>query len=122
MIDEEVINEKSKLLNKKTFWYFGTKIMGSIFYLLDRNDINGIIYIMSFGCGIDSFICDLVERTIRRTKNIPFIILTIDEHTGEAGMDTRIEAFIDMIRWRNSYESNISSHGKYVYMCQSATR
>ena len=39
---------------------------------------------MSFGCGIDSFICDLVERAIRRNKNIPFIILTIDEHTGEA--------------------------------------
>jgi len=116
MIDGKIINEKSKLLNKKTFWYFGSIIMGSAFHLLDRNDIDGIIYIMSFGCGIDSFICDLVERAIRRTKNIPFIILTIDEHTGEAGMDTRIEAFIDMIRWRKNYESNISSHGKYVYM------
>ena len=116
MIDGRIINEKSKLLNKKTFWYFGSKIMGSIFHLLDRNDVDGIIYIMSFGCGIDSFICDLVERTIRRAKNIPFIILTIDEHTGEAGMDTRIEAFVDMIRWRSKYENNISSHGKHVYM------
>ncbi|HHV96105.1 MAG TPA: hypothetical protein GXX37_06475 [Clostridiaceae bacterium] len=122
MIDENIINEKSNLLNKKTFWYFGSKIIGCAYHLLDRNDIDGIVYVMSFGCGIDSFICDLVERAIRRNKNIPFIILTIDEHTGEAGMDTRIEAFIDMIRWRKKYESDISSHGKHVYMCQSSAR
>ncbi len=42
---------------------------------------------------------------------MPFIVLTIDEHSGEAGMDTRIEVFIDMIRWRSKSESNISAHG-----------
>lgn len=119
MIDGKIIYEKSKLLNKKAFWYFGTKIMGSALHLLERNDIDGIVYIMSFGCGIDSFICDLVERATRRTKNIPFIILTIDEHSGEAGLNTRIEAFIDMIRWRSNYENNISSHGEHIYMRQS---
>ncbi|HOJ11952.1 MAG TPA: acyl-CoA dehydratase activase-related protein [Clostridiales bacterium] len=116
MVDGRVIQEKSKLLNKKTFWYFGTKVLGSTFHLLDRDDIDGIIYIMSFGCGIDSFICDLVERKVRRTGSIPFIIITIDEHSGEAGLNTRIEAFIDMIRWRNNYENNISSYGQPVYL------
>ena len=116
MVDGSIIRENSKYLNKKTFWYFGTKILGSTFYLLDKGNIDGIIYIMSFGCGVDSFVCDLVERNIRRAGNIPFTILTIDEQTGEAGLNTRIEAFIDMIRWRDNYENNISSYGKPIYM------
>lgn len=116
MIDESIIHKKSGLLNKKVFWYFGTKILGSIYYLLDRNDIDGIIYIMSFGCGIDSFISDLAEKKIRRSRDIPFITLTIDEHSGEAGLNTRIEAFTDMIKRRISNESNLSPHGEFVYL------
>jgi len=111
MIDEGIINEKAATLNKRVFWYFGRKAMGSALHLLERDDIDGIMYVMSFGCGIDSFICDLIERRIRRKGNIPFIVLTIDEHSGEAGLNTRLEAFIDMIRWRNTDESNISTFG-----------
>jgi len=61
---------------------------------LDKEDIDGIIYLMSFGCGVDSFVCDLIERRVRKTKDVPFIILTLDEHSGQAGMDTRLEAFM----------------------------
>ncbi len=111
MVDSRIIKEKSKNLSKKMFWNYGTRAMGSTMHFLDRKDIDGIIYLMSFGCGIDSFVGDLVERNIRRKKDLPFIVLTIDEHSGEAGMDTRIEAFIDMIRWRNKGESNVSAHG-----------
>lgn len=101
MIDERIINEKAGTLSKRMFWHFGTNAVGGALHLADREDIDGIIYVMSFGCGIDSFVCDLIERKIRRSKDIPFIILTIDEHSGEAGMNTRIDAFMDMIRWRN---------------------
>lgn len=118
MIDDDVIREKSNLLNKKPFWYFGTRALGSIYHLLGMDDLDGIIYIMSFGCGIDSFICDLAERKTRREKNIPYMVLTIDEHSGEAGINTRLEAFTDMIRWRYCNESDFSTYGKPVYKCQ----
>lgn len=109
-INRDVIREKSHQLNKRMFWNFGKKAIGTALHILDRDDIDGIIYVMSFGCGIDSFICDMAERRIRKNSNIPFIILTIDEHSGEAGMDTRIEAFIDMIRWREKNEGDISEY------------
>lgn len=111
MVDSRIIKEKSKTLSKKMFWNYGTRAVGSALHFLDRKDIDGIIYLMSFGCGIDSFVGDLVERKVRRKRDLPFIVLTIDEHSGEAGLDTRIEAFIDMIRWRNKGESNVSAHG-----------
>ena len=111
MMDRDSINKKAASLPKKMFWNFGRKALGSALHVLERNDIHGMIYLMSFGCGIDSFICDLIERKIKRSGNIPFIVLTIDEHSGEAGMNTRLEAFIDMIRRRNKNENNIPSYG-----------
>ena len=50
----------------------------------------------SFGCGPDSL---MIERITRRSKqfNKPLLNLTIDEHTGEAGFITRLEAFVDML-------------------------
>ncbi len=109
MQDEGIINKKCKTLNKPMFWNFGRLAMGTIMHILERNDVDGIMYLMSFGCGIDSFICDLIEKRVKKLSTIPFIVLTIDEHSGEAGMNTRIEAFIDMIRWRKKDESNVSA-------------
>ncbi|MCX7842602.1 MAG: acyl-CoA dehydratase activase-related protein [Clostridia bacterium] len=111
MLSEELINEKTRQLPKRMFWNFGRRAVGAALHLLERKDIDGVIFIMSFGCGVDSFVCDLVERRIRRESMIPFLVLTIDEHSGEAGMDTRLEAFIDMIRWRCSCENNLPAYG-----------
>ena len=100
MINNQMISENVKGLNKRVFWNFGRKAVGSAVYALENSKINGVIYMMSFGCGVDSFMSDLVERKLRENQNLPFLLLTLDEHSGEAGMDTRLEAFIDMIKWR----------------------
>ena len=100
MLEEADINRCAAALNKPVFWNFGRKALGGILHLIHKKDVDGIIFVMSFGCGIDSFICDLAQRWIRRQSDIPFIILTLDEHSGEAGLNTRLEAFIDMIGWR----------------------
>lgn len=110
MLDKDTVDFKASTLRKKMFWTFGRRIMGAALRFLDMKEIHGIIYLMSFGCGIDSFICDMVERRVR-AAGIPFTTFIIDEHSGEAGVNTRIEAFIDMIRWRRKNESNISTYG-----------
>ena len=111
MVHEDAINLYTNLLHKPMFWNFGRKALGSVFHLADTGEIDGIIYVMSFGCGIDSFVSDLMERRLRRQSDLPFILLTLDEHSGEAGLNTRLEAFIDMIRWRKIDENNISTSG-----------
>lgn len=110
-IKEEKINEKAGQLSKKMFWNFGRKAVGTAMHIAGRKDIDGIIYLMSFGCGVDSFACDMAERRVRSMGNIPFIILTLDEHSGEAGLNTRLEAFTDMVRWRKKNEDHIPAHG-----------
>lgn len=111
MLEEKAVNFHAEKLSKRMFWYFGRKAMGGIAEILQNDDIDAVIYLMAFGCGIDSFVSDLIERKIRVTTDIPFIALNLDEHSGEAGLDTRLEAFIDMIAWRRKNEFNISAYG-----------
>ncbi|WP_432407645.1 acyl-CoA dehydratase activase-related protein [Wukongibacter sp. M2B1] len=109
-LEEDVIKKKADTLDKKMFWSFGRKIIGTALKAIEDDEVRGIIYLSSFGCGLDSVIADIVERRIRRGSNKPFTMLSLDEHTGEAGVDTRIEAFVDMIRWREEHENNLSAY------------
>ncbi|MCX7695639.1 MAG: acyl-CoA dehydratase activase-related protein [Caloramator sp.] len=95
-------------LIKKPFWTFLRNTYNCAISLVETGKIDGIIYISSFGCGIDSFSIDLIKKDV---GSFPYLVLKIDEHTGEAGVDTRIEAFIDLLKRRAKYEYNISSLG-----------
>ena len=61
-----------------------------------NHKIDGIIALSAFGCGPDSLMVEEVQYHAKE-KNIPMIHINIDEHTGEAGFVTRIEAFVDML-------------------------
>ncbi len=63
---------------------------------LEKGSVSGVIQISTFPCGCDSVARDFVRSELK-TKEIPFLFLTVDEHSGEAGFMTRIEAFIDTI-------------------------
>ena len=77
-------------------WEFGKEIMGKIEEIL-KYDISGAIELSSFQCGCDAVLKEFVEKRFKE-NNIPFLYLIIDEHTGEAGFQTRLEAFIDTLR------------------------
>jgi predicted nucleotide-binding protein (sugar kinase/HSP70/actin superfamily) len=66
-----------------------------------------VIGVVPFGCGPDSAMTEVLYLYTKRNKSAPFMILTLDEHSGEAGMITRLEAFIDMIRWRRKRPSKM---------------
>jgi predicted nucleotide-binding protein (sugar kinase/HSP70/actin superfamily) len=63
----------------------------------------------------------MVDRITRKAKETskPMLVLTIDEHTGEAGFVTRLEAFIDMLyrKKRSKIIDNINV-GDYDYVPQ----
>ncbi|KPU46049.1 2-hydroxyglutaryl-CoA dehydratase, D-component [Oxobacter pfennigii] len=111
MVNEDKINLNASKMPKRHFWTFGRKILGTGLTFLEEKNVDGIIYLSSFGCGIDSLMEDYIERYIRRERSIPYMKITLDEHSGEAGVDTRLEAFMDMVKWREDYESNISPYG-----------
>lgn len=61
--------------------------------------VDGIIGMMAFSCGPDSLMMHLVQRQAQ-IADIPFMYLTVEEHTAEAGIITRLEAYVDMLHRR----------------------
>lgn len=104
----EIKNNQIKKLYKKPFWTFTRNNFGFTVNAANLNEVDGIIYISSFNCGIDSVTVELIKHEI---DDFPFLILKIDEQTGEAGLNTRIEAFADLLKRRILNENNISTHG-----------
>lgn len=92
---------------KDIFWTFNKKIWGAGISLSSSRRVAGLIQLSSFGCGPDSILTPLLQNRLE----LPFLVLNIDEHTGRAGLETRLEAFLDLVqRWpKNNEKSYLSS-------------
>jgi len=100
MVPQSIINYELKDFPKKIFWNFAKNSLGASFYYSKQKKISGFINISSFGCGPDSMSTSMIMHHLKTRNNKPLLNLTIDEHTGEAGINTRIEAFYDLLRRR----------------------
>ncbi|NLK52071.1 MAG: hypothetical protein GX295_06465 [Syntrophomonadaceae bacterium] len=107
ILNETTIEEGNRHLPKRMFWTLGRRILGGAFHFFETGSVDGIIHLACFGCGPDSLVAELVEIEAHRRKDLPFMMLTVDEHTGEAGIVTRLEAFVDMIRRRQKYRRQL---------------
>lgn len=92
----EQMDEGINALGQTIYWANEHEMTGCAGHYLKDNKIDGLITLTAFGCGPDSL---MVERITRKSRyfNKPLLNLTIDEHTGEAGFITRLEAFVDML-------------------------
>lgn len=107
-VSNEDIREYSSYTKKRLFWTHGRRIVGAANYYIMNKQIDGIIFLSSFGCGLDSVLTHMVSRQ-SALYEVPFMNLTLDEQTGEAGINTRLEAFLDMMKWRDKDKSYIST-------------
>lgn len=72
-----------------------------------KKDFDGIIHLLPFGCMPEVTVRPILEK-IHQETGIPFLSLSFDEQTAEAGVDTRIEAFIDVVKnYHQRKHSNI---------------
>ncbi len=75
------------------YWRSGQDILAAA--TIVRNDPRlQAIYVSSFNCGPDSFITSFFSRIM---GDKPYLELEIDEHTADAGIITRCEAFFDSL-------------------------
>lgn len=64
-----------------------------------RAGIDGVIHIMPFTCMPELVAATILNR-IGSDLNYPVLSLTFDEHVSEANLQTRIEAFVDLLERR----------------------
>jgi predicted nucleotide-binding protein (sugar kinase/HSP70/actin superfamily) len=92
------LNQQKQLFTKRLFWTYSDLVARAGYYFLNNGQplVDGIIHVTAFGCGPDAMVDKLLELAARRYK-LPFLPVTLDEHTGAAGITTRLEAFVDML-------------------------
>lgn len=83
-------------LGEIQYWANELDLTGTAAYYILNKKTDGIVALSAFGCGPDSLMIDEIQYHASN-RGIPLLHLTIDEHTGEAGFVTRLEAFIDML-------------------------
>ncbi|MBM7555275.1 acyl-CoA dehydratase activase-related protein [Halanaerobacter jeridensis] len=102
MLDKRELKSGLSQVSKDMFWTFSERMLGTAYHFFENNEIDGIIQLTAFGCGSDSLVGEMIAREARDKTDLPFMSLNLDEHTGEAGLITRLEAFIDMLKWRDN--------------------
>ncbi len=77
------------------YWRYGRRILRAAEYVRKHPNLYAV-YLTSFGCGPDSFITHFFRKMM---SGKPYLQLEIDEHSADAGLITRCEAFIDSLRF-----------------------
>jgi predicted nucleotide-binding protein (sugar kinase/HSP70/actin superfamily) len=74
-------------------WRYNRQIIRTTVWCRERKNVFPI-YISNFGCGPDAFTMKHLSKILEKK---PHLFLEFDEHRGEAGLITRLEAFLDEI-------------------------
>ncbi len=75
------------------YWATGEQIMDSAALIANHPQLYGT-YITNFSCGPDSFLLSNFRKVMGKK---PSLTLELDSHTADAGIETRLEAFLDII-------------------------
>lgn len=97
IVDRKNALKKSVSLSSTLKWELSREIVGGIQQYRDK--VDGIILVSAFSCGPDSMVNEMI---IRKVKDIPILNLTIDAQEGTAGVETRLESFLDIITFKES--------------------
>jgi hypothetical protein len=77
---------------------FARSTVGSA-VLLSREGVDGLIHLAPFNCTPEVMAHNAL-LALQRECPIPILSLSFDEHTGRAGLLTRLEAFVDLLERR----------------------
>jgi len=75
------------------YWGMGQRMLRAAALVKHHPQLFGV-FITNFSCGPDSFILGYFREIMGRK---PSLTLELDSHTADAGLETRIEAFLDVV-------------------------
>lgn len=76
-------------------WLVNRELVGAILALHEQ--VDGIVLMSAFPCGPDSMTDDAIARCV---KGKPVLTLTVDAQSGTAGIETRLESFVDILSYQ----------------------
>lgn len=94
-VDRKEALKQSERISPTLKWEFSRELVGSIQMHADK--IDGIILLSAFPCGPDSMVDEMI---IRKFHGIPTLNIVLDDQDGTAGLETRLESFIDILNFK----------------------
>ncbi|MGD0552601.1 MAG: acyl-CoA dehydratase activase [Sedimentisphaerales bacterium] len=94
MLDLKEARLSDEKLHSEIYWSYGQKILRAA-EIIKRDNRLFAVYLSNFSCGPDSFLMPLFKNIM---GNKPCLQLEIDEHSADAGVVTRIEAFLESLK------------------------
>lgn len=73
--------------------------------LYARHGFDGVVQLAPFSC-IPEIVAKSILPSVSRDHDIPVLTLFIDEQTGKAGVQTRLEAFVDLMEKRREVKKS----------------
>lgn len=93
--DKKRTSYYSKIISSDLYFKFSKEILGSI--PLVEKKVDGILFLSSFPCALDSISYELAMRRIHK----PYLHLVLDDLGAGAGIETRLESFVDILEQKN---------------------
>lgn len=84
------------------YWGIGRQILKAAHIVKAHPQLFGA-FITNFSCGPDSFVVGYFRDIMGRK---PSLTLELDNHTADAGLETRIEAFLDVVQYYRHLSEN----------------
>lgn len=88
-----------------TSWHFANQVMNAVNLVKQHGNLF-LLCVSNFSCTIDAFTQSMLAAEM---GSKPYLILEIDAHTADAGVQTRLEAFLDIVR---NFRAGQSSHSE----------
>ncbi|MGI6642592.1 MAG: acyl-CoA dehydratase activase [Bacillota bacterium] len=77
-------------------WTIEGHILGAALSLLRSKKVDRMVFVSAFSCGPASIIENYIALEAE-AQRIPLLNLAVDEHSGDVGLITRLEAFMDAV-------------------------
>jgi len=94
MLDLKEAQLGDESLHESVYWSYGQKILRAAEIIKNDRRLFGI-YLSNFSCGPDSFLMTFFKDIMGKK---PCLQLEIDEHSADAGVITRLEAFLESLK------------------------
>jgi predicted CoA-substrate-specific enzyme activase len=94
MLDLGQAEVGDKWLHSQVYWTYGQKILRAA-EIIKKDPRLFAIYLSNFSCGPDSFLSAFFKDIM---ANKPCLQLELDEHSADAGVITRLEAFLESLK------------------------
>jgi predicted CoA-substrate-specific enzyme activase len=93
VIPFDMIYREDEAIFRNMYWYYGQQNMKAVKRASDIENLY-LTWVSNFSCAPDSFMLHYVRWMMGRK---PYLVLEVDSHTADAGIDTRVEAFLDVV-------------------------